>query len=415
MVRISRMETGAFHEHEKKATMSSEQTVSLLLRGINNKSQLTHSGNAYGVCLAHALQERGVLKVGQTVLMIGDGLGYNSEQLHETTERQGLNVEYIGFDLSPALREQQKKRNPWQSSVEGNALALTSTPLPKNPHGILLNEVIADFPVLEVDHELFDHLVTLTKSKTSINRNVIRDIVAHFKIENIDHLIELLRILQTYDFNYPRNNGSSSLIINSGSVRFLEQAAKVIPQGGWIWLSEYGFEDPKGCCQGAWTQDQVKSKGHQEWTIDFYFLSQVARKLGFKVALEKLNDVIGIKNNEFSATGFIDDNGERLALGPDKEPMFFSLEEMLSYYSRFLSADHPILPSLSINLFTARNRSPTLAHDFNEWAEKEIRRNNRIPFSRDLPDDVLEKTIGIMFDRVGELTDQFYSLLLIKE
>ncbi len=75
-----------FHE-QKASTMFGELTVLMLLRGIAGRTGLTRSGKPYQHCLADALMQLNLIKGGEHVLMVGDGLGYGM---------QGLTEEYTG-------------------------------------------------------------------------------------------------------------------------------------------------------------------------------------------------------------------------------------------------------------------------------------------------------------------------------
>ncbi|MBI3366767.1 hypothetical protein HY041_04035 [Candidatus Roizmanbacteria bacterium] len=413
MSKINLLETRDFYLNRKEAKMGDEQTVSLLLRGRNGLTELTHSGKNYAECIGHALQLQNLLNPGERVLMVGDGLGYNSESLHMCVP----DVEFIGLELSPRLIEAQQRRNPWQTIISGNVMKLSHLVRPEEFSGILLNEVVADLPVLEIDRFVFEHLMTIKQSNPSLldDPQYIQDFIKTFGLRNNRRLLkEFLTLISKYQYPYPKKIEGKNIYINSGVVHLLEQAAKVLPKNGYMWISEYGFTDQAEVSGPAWFSSSAEKKGHQEYSIDFGYIASVAQTLGFEVFLEPLAQTVGVKTDEFACTAFLVNGVEILGRYDEDQPIWLSLKEAFEKHN-------PIFINREVMLAIEEDSQsykvyPEIAARFQKWGG---RMQGLFPDMNllQLPDHQPERAdyVGLSFVDLDHFFKNFYSFLAIKK
>ncbi len=391
---IYELDTGNFHQQEKPANMNSESSISLVLRGIDGKSGLTKSDKAYGFCLADALRSRKLIRRG-SIIVVGDGLGYNSQQLHQTFIEKGQDVKLIGLDIAPNLIKAQKKRNPSQRIIEADALQLSSLEFTSPPMGIIMNEVAADLPALKVTSNVLDHIYRMLSLKSDEEQRAYYNeyfprCVAIDEKGNLDRLIALIKQFQLPPIDKMLHGEG---IINTGPIQVMIEASKILPKGAWLWMSEFGLTDPSISPQEAFYYSQQKNAGHQEVEINFGILQQVAKRLGFKVIMGHLSHFIGIKDE---AMGF------RVRL--DGEDILVTLEELIKIRPDLVGKTVYLSPDV-VSLMNGVE----LKH-FNTWLQ---RYQNQLPF---IPDnsDRNSKRETLITTRVGFLLKSFYYLLAIR-
>lgn len=151
---------------------------------------------------------------------------------------------YLRIDRSPGLLAAQGARAPGTAGVLGDAVAL---PLGDGTVDLLLsNEVLADLPAAPRGHP---------------------DVAA--------------RITR---YGLTRLPGDAPY--NLGAWRFIEEIARVLAPGGRAWVSEFGDADE--------VPTEAVQLDHPEVSIHFGHLVTIARRLGLTVALERLDEAIGL-------------------------------------------------------------------------------------------------------------------------
>jgi SAM-dependent methyltransferase len=194
------------------------------------------------------------------VLEIGGGTGSFARAFIQRAQQNGKSLNYQIMDLSPALAENQRRIlseiHPPVGHINQDAVQFE---LPGRKFDlILLNEVIADFPVAAVTRE-----------------------GDHFGGEGAAFIEE---------YGLTVDDAADGFYVNAGVFEFLARAWTHLNPGGRLILSEYGSK----------THYPVESfhLNHSEFTIHFGHVIECARKIGFECRLEMLTEFLGIDDRE---------------------------------------------------------------------------------------------------------------------
>ncbi len=315
--------TRDFHLNEKTQTMEGEFSMSYLLRGLEGgMTDLMRSGRCYGEELGEKLS--GLiqhLSGNPIILNIGDGLGLNSQGMRKIWDSKGMHVQLIGMDLAPDLLIAQRGQNPDTPFVQADAVSIPVAD--GSIDGVINNEMIADLPVMIVEKDRLAVYVNIIKRRYELlfkNANsfsedidALKSILAeefHLPEESIEAWSQVISCFLKYDLNPPSgnlfSNESEYVAINTGAIQFLEGIHRVLKTGGIAWISEFGTNE-----EDKWPR-KTNLLGHEEWSIKFDQILQVARQLGFKVELKKLNEELGIDSEAWYIQDKID--GQTIAL-----------------------------------------------------------------------------------------------------
>ncbi|HEY8188702.1 MAG TPA: class I SAM-dependent methyltransferase [Pyrinomonadaceae bacterium] len=194
------------------------------------------------------------------VLEIGGGTGSFARSFIKRAQTKITGLSYQIMDLSPALAENQHQLlddiHPAVAYLSQNAVELD---LPGRKFDlIVLNEVIADFPVAVVERRLLGDGTCLSGDGAAY----------------VDK------------YSLTVDDAPDRFYVNSGVFQFLERAWTHLKPGGLLVCSEYGSE----------SHYPVESfhLNHSEFTIHFGHVSQCARKVGFECRLQPLTEFLGI-------------------------------------------------------------------------------------------------------------------------
>lgn len=192
------------------------------------------------------------------VLEVGGGTGsFARSFLKQAASLNSTNVNYHILDLSPALMANQRKLLsellPESSHFHQDA---TEFDLPEHKFDLIVsNEVIADFPVAQVQR---------AKDRSWQGEG------AYY--------------LDKYDLS--DKDAPDSFMVNAGVFRFVERAWEHLKPGGTLIVSEYGAEDRYPAASF--------NLNHDEYTIHFGHLAACAAKIGFDCRLLTLKEFLGL-------------------------------------------------------------------------------------------------------------------------
>lgn len=203
------------------------------------------------------------------VLEVGGGRG----SFAQSFLRQALKLKRVNYhilDLSPELMTSQKKILGEHLLAERHFQQdATSFDLPEHEFDLIIsNEVIADFPVAQVER-------VKTKDGAYEWRGAGAGDVEKYDLRNVD--------------------GPDQFLVNAGAFRFLERAWKHLTPGGTLIVTEYG----------SISQTPARSfhLNHDEYSIHFSNLETVASKIGFKTRLLTLKEFLGIDDDTLVLSG----------------------------------------------------------------------------------------------------------------
>jgi SAM-dependent methyltransferase len=225
--------------------------------GLRFPSQLL-AGLDYGMRFCDAVLADGFPgKTSIEVLEIGGGTGSFARSFIQRARAQGKSFTYQIMDLSPTLSENQRRLlsdiDPPVGHINQDAVRFD---LPGRKFDlIVLNEVIADFPVAAVKRH-----------------------------DGVRFSGEGAALVEKYGLTV--DDAPDSFYVTAGVFEFLERAWHHLKPGGRLILSEYGSK----------SRYPVESfhLNHSEFTIHFGHVIECARKIGFDCRLEMLTDYLGI-------------------------------------------------------------------------------------------------------------------------
>lgn len=241
---------------------SSEKTLSYMFR----KPHPAFGGVSYGERLFNRVFSKGFIPSGRiSILDVGAGAGIHTRDFLSQMENKLLkgdfSAKYVSLDLAPGLLKSQRQYNVTSKRkhffVQADAIRL---PFSREMFDlIIVNEVIADFPVTKV-------------IKAQSGR------CGHIK---------------RYGLNV--NDAPPKFLINSGAMDFLEGIRRVLKPGGKAVIIEYGDE----CAYPVATV----LGGHLEYSIHFGHLITAAKKIGFRVEYEDMFNFFKFKPSVWVITG----------------------------------------------------------------------------------------------------------------
>lgn len=208
------------------------------------------------------------------VLEVGGGTGsFARSFLRQAVELRpstgtGVGLNYNIMDLSPALiRSQELMLSGF--SVEHFRQDATKLNLPGQVFDLILaNEVIADFPIAEVQR--------------------VRDERGELRWQG-----EGAYYMEKYDLS--DDGAPQSFLVNAGSFHFIERAWEHLAPGGTLILTEYGGPSTYAV--------QSYHLNHAEFSIHFGHLEACAKKVGFHCRLLTLKEFLGIDEDVLMLDG----------------------------------------------------------------------------------------------------------------
>jgi len=195
------------------------------------------------------------------ILEVGGGTGSFARSFIKRARARLGSLSYQILDLSPALSESQRRLlNDIEPPVGHISQDATKLDLPGRKFDlIVLNEVIADFPVAAVE------------------RSSAGSSTGFFRGEGATYV-------EKYELAV--NDAPERFYVNAGVLEFLERAWSHLNSGGVLVLSEYGSTSRYPV--------ETFHLNHAEFTIHFGHVSQCARKIGFDCRLQTLTEFLGI-------------------------------------------------------------------------------------------------------------------------
>jgi SAM-dependent methyltransferase len=200
------------------------------------------------------------------VLEVGGGTGSFARSFITQAANSRTQLNYHILDLAPALMENQRKvlseLLPETSHFHQDA---TEFDLPGRTFDLIVsNEVIADFPVAQVQRD---------------NDKKWQGDGAYY--------------LEKYDLS--DDDAPESFMVNAGVFRFIERAWKHLKPGGTLIVSEYGSEHRYP--QASFILN------HDEYTIHFGHVAACAAKVGFQCRLMTLKEFLGLDDEVLVLNG----------------------------------------------------------------------------------------------------------------
>ena len=282
-----RLEIEAARLRDIWSAMSAEQNTN----DVFHQTQLTdayHQFNQIETTISHAFRERHLALAGRSygeafcdwlienqhitprcnLLEAGCGIGYFANAiLNRLLEKRPdiyNTLSYTLFDISPELQSAQKFR----CGTHLDKIKFTLGDIESHDFGnqkfdlIISNEVIADLSVAKI---------SLGNVEQNRPQSVAESIACRYKLDCV-----------------PVKHGTDRVgIINTGAIRMLEKFQDCLSQNGIAVISEYGTytASPKA----------VNFANHDEYTIHFGHMQQVARQLSFYTNINSMGDAIGFE------------------------------------------------------------------------------------------------------------------------
>lgn len=221
-------------------------------------------GLSYGERFCRSALEIGVLSKGSSpsILEIGGGTGTFAKSFLTELKRNEIDADYHILDLSPVLIEHQRQvLTSAGLTVTHHHADATQLELDRHFDLILANEVIADFPVSEVQ------TVRLANQAKRFEGNGAQWV-------------------DKYQLDHP--NAPERFLINSGVFEFLERAWRHLSPGGSMILTEYGSEHAYPI--------QAFQLNHEEFSIHFGHVRTCSEQIGFRSKLITLGEFLKADN-----------------------------------------------------------------------------------------------------------------------
>jgi len=237
--------------------MLDEVTISHLIR---RKNSFTRTGMTYGQLLWRYLEEKSAMPRNGIVLEIGPGLGNiaNEFKSHLTED-----IKYIVMDISPKIIRNLHKHG--FDSIIADCMAI---PFKKGSFAlVIMNEIISDLPTI-VDFDM----------KTEDRNNIITD---------------ARRIVEEHKLRVPKDPFN----LNYGALKLIEETFPLVKRGGKVFIAEQSCGDA--------SPQKVPVRGHDEYTIDFNLLENLARDVGFSVERGDINQILGIDEERKFISGLL--------------------------------------------------------------------------------------------------------------
>jgi len=211
------------------------------------------------------------------VLEVGGGTGSFARSFIEqarslkTPGGQPVEIKYQIMDLSPTLIQSQQQKLADVVAVTYFQQDAINFNLPnQNFELIIANEVIADFPVSQVERK---------RGEDNDSRQL-------WEGEGVPDL-------EKYDLDEPTN--AEAFLVNTGVFRFIERAWEHLSPGGVVITSEYGRVDR--------FPNQSYHLNHEEFSIHFGHVQKCARKVGFECRLLLLKEFLEVDDQVLMLDG----------------------------------------------------------------------------------------------------------------
>lgn len=263
-------ENDQFHKAQLTDAQRQFDQIETTISHIFREPHVALDDRSYGQAFCDWLITSGQMKSSCKIIEIGCGLGYFAKAILDRLEAvypdiyDGLS--YTLFDLSPELQAAQK------SNCSRHA---------GKTHFVSGNIETHDF-----EDQRFD---------LALSNEVIADLsVATISLDNIQSgspQSEAEIIAQDYQLDcVPIAQGNQRLaVINFGAIKMLQNVDKCLNENGYAVVTEYGSLDqsPKA----------VRFSNHDEYTVHFGQLEQVAQQLGIYHNRGTMGDMIGFNSN----------------------------------------------------------------------------------------------------------------------
>jgi SAM-dependent methyltransferase len=258
----------AFHRTQLRDAQRQFDQIETTISHIFRQPHVALDNRSYGQAFCDWLVASGRLKSPCKVIEIGCGLGYFAsailDRLQATYPDIYEGLSYSLFDLSPELQSAQKSRCSRHAGktqfISGN---IESFDFGDQKFDLALsNEVIADLSVATI---------SLDNIESGSPQSEAEIVAQDFQLDCV-----------------PVAKGRERMaVINFGAIKMLQNLDKCLDDEGHAVLTEYGSHDqsPKA----------VRFANHDEYTVHFGQLEQVARQLGFDPDRGTMGEIIGFE------------------------------------------------------------------------------------------------------------------------
>lgn len=285
---ISINDTKGYHQSEK-ASLGWEQTISECLRDVNSPyMQALKKKRTYPDILCNLFSEKKLIKPNGKILEVGGGYGNLAYGILSRFD----DIEMTMVDLSPVFIERQKEK----LSRFGKRVKFILSDIfeflkvGESFDLIIANEVLGDFPAI-VDIDKGELLYLMDTGKTPDNIGV----------DEKKYLFEAKKFVDK--LNIPIESAPDDININTGAIRFIEEAMKKTDS---LWISEHSsdYEIPDSMMEmlrdariDTWPK-KIILFGHTEVTQHFGNLKRFIEKSGFKYQGGSLFNLLGVRTDD---------------------------------------------------------------------------------------------------------------------
>ena len=247
---------------------------------------------AYGALLADYLHREASLPLQcGNIVEIGGGYGTLMAALLETLSPEQVTMIDISATL---LQKQQERLKQHQISFHCEDIFSWLPHLDKSVDLLILNEIIGDFPTITglCRDSLQSHLQKLQIEPGALG--LPSDLLPH------ELLAEAARLITTYKLNI--DNLPETFNLNYGALHFIERLAKT--KVARTFISEHGCDTivpypfslyPTIQHATDLNPRRIQLKDHDEYSIRFDHLEEIAKVLNFKVKRLHLMDLLNVR------------------------------------------------------------------------------------------------------------------------
>jgi ubiquinone/menaquinone biosynthesis C-methylase UbiE len=263
--------TDDVHKYHLKTIKDGEEQFDRIESTVSHLYRVAHpilDWKTYGQKLYASIKGEKEIESGITILEIGGGAGNVSADILSELKKEGIDADYIIYDLSPALigsqRELHKKRGVNARHINGNGEILAL-----NDESIdiaLSNEVIADFHTPEV------------------------------ATKDVQELLFDYEIPMTNEFFNSYKEAPDTVRVNLGAFQLMKELYRVLKPGGLAVITEFGYQDR--------LPFRASHLDHAEYSIQFNQMISVVAALGFNLYLTDAFDFLDFRSDVKLITAF---------------------------------------------------------------------------------------------------------------